>query len=901
MQANTDGVAADAGTDTATTAVALTATMDPVPLGTVVAFEVKGVRMEKVPFTCDKEKHNAYVRVKKWLGDRCKWAMKRELSGTAIALQEWTVGGARIGGMHIKERCADSEEEACAWLVQMGVAPAAAPRIVAGLLDPSSGVSPRRDGGEQRDTLRPSAASSSSSSSAAGPPRHGGEQSDTHRPAQAQPQPQPQAQPQAQPKRSDEWDASSCSQCGATLGALSALVVDDKVCCDGCYAALEGDVQRVDLRIGTGRDARTVGISRAAQGSGSTENKVLRLTRQWERRRRLKCPGDGMVMGSRVQVAFPHKWKEMSSEAKKVHAQNKLGAMAAEFLLYIRLGDAVFLLLDEQRGRAGEMFDAIIGGKPSTAAVRFYAVEVVYCIAPAPRQDEHDDIVRKGMAQFAVLCSGSPHATRWYFFNGDAAAFLRSIRTSEYGNSELSSEYLFDQRLAEHGDLGAIAVATVPERERFVLDRAMFPPRCQLLPGHAWALGAEHPVVHGGPALPAVTVTNRAGASVFADEETVKRWLASDDEDVDGLERCFVATLCEKGGTGEHSDREAQQKNAVMKAAELGFDGRIRSLRNLQDALRSPFMTRLGPVGWAADTRRPVAEMRALLNPASAPGAQPLCGTRSQTAAQPPAAAANVATAGNRAQKGCGEPPRGGEQRHPLVRVYKDVAAPTFKYGKTYEWDAGDELAWGQCGEKFDFETIFVEKSPKDGILLKPIKNDTWPEFRVFAGEVVVILPGFRCLWVVGYEGDVVKVAAKKVYSYFVVGVGEVRSAGDVEGTSELTCDQCSEDCWDGSYHLPDDCAAALNVRSSEKLSDVCPTCCERLMSGGSAKDERVVKNPPVRQAYGRAWRKARYDSAVSESFYPPLCAQKETARKQLATIAATKQPAIKRRRDSES
>jgi hypothetical protein len=72
--------------------------------------------------------------------------------------------------------------------------------------------------------------------------------------------------------------------------------------------------------------------------------------------------------------------------------------------------------------------------------------------------------------------------------------------------------------------------------------------------------------------------------------------------------------------------------------------------------------------------------------------------------------------------------------------VYKDVDAPTFKYGKTYEWDAGDELAWGQCGEVYDFETIFVKKSPKDGILLKPI-NDTWPEFRVFAGEVVVILP----------------------------------------------------------------------------------------------------------------------------------------------------------------
>ena len=824
-----------------------------------------------------RERNNVRTALKNWLERRCAWPSQSVLAETLTALVRWmvyegAVGWQRLSGKLLKQWFEDlSSSDSSARLVGLGVGEAAAHSIVAGALDTSSAVAPSA-----------AAASSSSWSSAAGPPRDGGEHRDTHRPAQPQ--------PQAQPTRSDAWDASSCSRCGEAVGALSALVVDDKVCCDECYTTLEGDVLRVDLRIGTGRDARTVGISRAAQGFGSTENKVLRLTRQWERRRQLKCAGDGMVMGSRVQVAFPHKWKEKTFEAKKMYAQNKLGAMAAEFLLYIRLGDAVFQLLDEQRERAGEMFDAIIGGKPSTAAVKFYAVEVVYCIAPAPLQDEHDDIVRKGMAQFAVLCSGSPHATRWYFFNGDAAAFLRSIRTSEIGNSELSSELLFEQRLGEHGDLGAIAVATAPERRMLVLDRAMFPPRCQLLPGHAWALGAEHPVVHAGPALPAVTVRNGAGASVVADEERVKRWLASDDEDVDGLERCFVATLCEKGGTGEHSDRDAQQKCAVMKAAELGFDARIRMSCKLQKALNSPFMTKLGPVGWAADTRRPENEMRALVNPASAPRAQPLGAARSRTAAQPPAAAANVATAGNRALKGCGNPPPGGEQRHPLVRVYKNVDAPTFKYGKEYEWEAGEELAWGQCGDKYDFETIFVKKSPKDGILLKPI-IDTWPEFRVFAGEVVVILPGFRCLWVVGDEGE-----AAKVYSYFRVGRGEVRSAGDVEGNSRLRCDECEVDCWPASYHVPDDCAAALNVRSSEKLHDVCPTCRDKLMNGDRAQDERVVKNPPVRQACGRAWREARYDSAASASFYPPLCAPEKKARRQIATIAAAKPPAKKRK-----
>jgi hypothetical protein len=428
------------------------------------------------------------------------------------------------------------------------------------------------------------------------------------------------------------------------VGALSALVVDDKVCCDECYDVLEGDVTRVDLRVGTGRDARTVAISRAAQGAGATENEVLRLTRQWERRRREKCPGDGLVIGGRVQVAFPHNWQEKTDESKKAYAMSNLGAMATEFDLYIRLGNAVFRLLDEQRGRAGEMFDAIIGGKRAGGAVRFYAVEVVYCVAPAPLQDEHDDIVRKGMAQFAVLCSESRAATRWYFFNGDAEKFLHLIRSTEYGNSEVT-DVLFKKRLAEHGDLGAIAVATAQERAAFVLDRSMFPPRCKLLPGHAWALGGEHAVIHGGPSLPAVTVTNEEGAAVVADEVTVKKWLESDTATVDGLERCFVATLCERGGTGEHSDREAQQKSAVLKAAELGCDARIRMSRRLQAALNGPFMRKLGPLGWAADTRRPVAEMRALLNPASAPAAQPLGATRSRPAAQPPATAAKLATA----------------------------------------------------------------------------------------------------------------------------------------------------------------------------------------------------------------------------------------------------------------
>jgi hypothetical protein len=553
----------------------------------------------------------------------------------------------------------------------------------------------------------------------------------------------------------------------------------------------------------------------------------------------------------------------------------------------------VFRLLDEQRGRAGEMFDAIIGGKPTGGAVRFYAVEVVYCVAPAPLQDEHDDIVRKGMAQFAVLCSESRAATRWYFFNGDAAKFLHSIRTSEYGNSEVT-DVLFKQRLAEHGDLGAIAVATAPERAALVLDRPMFPPRCTLLRGHAWALGGEHPVIHGGPSLPAVTVRNQAGAAVVADEETVKKWLESDTEDVAGLERCFVATLCERGGTGEHSDREPQQKSAALKAAELGCDARIRMSRRLQSALNSPFMRRLGTAGWAADTRRPEAEMRALLNPASAPDAQPLGATRSRTGAEPAAAAAKVATARNPALNEWCQPPPGGEKRHPLVTVYKGVDAPTFRHGKKYAFGQGEELPWAQCGENYTFETMVIgPKTPEAGILLRPI-HENWSEFRVFAGEVVVILPGFRAKWITGNEGE-----AEKDYSYFLVGDGEVRTANrkdlkgnkdsGVEGTTELHCDLCSAECWGESYHLQEGCAEALGVKAAAKRCDVCPTCRDKLMSGDGAKDVRVQMNPPERQAYARAWREDPYDAAVSASFYPPFYAPKPRGKKQLAVIAAPK------------
>ena len=80
--------------------------------------------------------------------------------------------------------------------------------------------------------------------------------------------------------------------------------------------------------------------------------------------------------------------------------------------------------------------------------------------------------------------------------------------------------------------------------------------------------------------------------------------------------------------------------------------------------------------------------------------------------------------------------------------------APTFRHGKKYAFGQGEELPWAQCGENYSFETMVIgPKTPEAGILLRPI-HENWSEFRVFAGEVVVILPGFRSKWITGNEGE---------------------------------------------------------------------------------------------------------------------------------------------------
>ena len=130
----------------------------------------------------------------------------------------------------------------------------------------------------------------------------------------------------------------------------------------------------------------------------------------------------------------------------------------------------------------------------------------------------------------------------------------------------------------------------------------------------------------------------------------------------------------------------------------------------------------------------------------------------------------------------------------------------------------------------------------------------------MYQGDVLIILPGFRCEWVV--DGQ----AAYKTYSYFGRD-GELRCAGMGEGDEAVTCEICAKDCWQESYRLTANAAKTFGVPlpANAKTADLCATCHANL-------DRRTVEAKrckPARQEYGRNWR-APLDEAVSERLYPP-------------------------------
>ena len=642
----------------------------------------------------------------------------------------------------------------------------------------------------------------------------------------------------------------ACGWCGGTVEPVSAMVVDRTLCCDRCYGSIGGEtnVERVDVRLGVGPHTRTIAISMRSASRGTTELKVLEAMRLWESARLRACPNDHLVIGKRVQAEFPIDFGTLDAEARKKHLAAVAPAMAAHHALYSELGDAVFQLLDEQKARAGEMYDDMYhGGIRQDGDVRFIGIEVVYVQAPAPLQPAHDDCVRARTVQFAVLCSASHRATRYYHFDGDGKKYLRDVRALTYGNRGVDDDKKFEALLGQHGDLAAVTMELAGPAGRRLLDRPLFPEGQPLLPGHAWGF-ADAPLPHAGPPLDADA---KAG------------------EDGRPLDRCLVVASASRDTSLAVTDERPDQRQGLVHLAALGFDQFLFGSVPMQAELRAPWVTTRGPAGLADLTGRKVSAMPLLLNPLSATA--PSCPTTEATQ-HVIASTAQDATM-------CDEPePR---RPHPLVAVYKRCERPVLAHGHHFEFNDRSRFSWGHAGWKYLYEVVIMETCPAEGLLMEPLgaENVKCAAFRVYEGDVLVILPGFRCAWMTDHG------KASKWYSYFSATGELMGGAGTTtEGQFIVSCEACSSDCWLESFRITPRCAAALDMPhvTDPSGADLCPSC--RTVHNEAIKAGNFK---PTRQRFGRPWREPA-DHADSDRFFPQ------------ATIAsqASGSPPAKRRKN---
>ena len=622
---------------------------------------------------------------------------------------------------------------------------------------------------------------------------------------------------------------------------VSAMVVDRTLCCDRCYGSIggEAEVERVDVRLGVGPHTRTIVISMKSESAGTTERKVLEAMRRWESVRLTTCPDDHIIIGKRVQAEFPIDFVTLGREERKAHLAEVAPAMAAHHALYSELGEAVFQLLVEQKGRAGQMYDDMYhGGIPQDGDVSFFGIEVVYVQPPAPLQPAHDDCVRPQTVQFAVLCSASERATRYYHFAGDARKYLRDVRALTYGNTGVTDDKKFEALLGQHGDLAAVTMELAgPAGGGRLLDRPLFPEGQLLLSGHAVGF-ADVPVAHAGPPLDERAERDEDGGP-FAE--------AKAGGDGIPLDRCLVVASCRRGTSLTVTDHRPDQRQGVVHLAALGYDQFLIGSVRMQAELRAPWVTTRGSAGLAELTGRKVSAMQLLLNPLSATA--PSCPTTEATQHVIASTAQDAAT--------CDEPRR----PHPLVAVYKRCERPVFSHGQPWEFKAGSRLSWGHSGATYLYEVIVMETCPAEGLLLEPEgeENVKCAPFRVYEGDVLVILPGFRSTWVADHG------AARKLFSYFTA-TGELHGgAGRNEGQYIVSCEGCDADCWLGSFRITAKCAAALDMAhvSDTTGADLCPRC--RTTRGKEIKDGGFK---PTRQRFGCSWREPA-DRADSDRFFP--------------------------------
>jgi len=304
-----------------------------------------------------------------------------------------------------------------------------------------------------------------------------------------------------------------------------------------------------------------------------------------------------------------------------------------------------------------------------------------------------------------------------------------------------------------------------------------------------------------------------------------------------------------------------EQVQDVQCVIGLGCDERIRTSVELQRALRGDFMQKFGPEGWASASGRNPADMLRLLNPLSAPD---VAATRPAPEVQRPSIPASGGRAVKVAECGpirCSEPPASVSRPHSLVAVYRPQVPPVFAHGMKYEFKAGSRLAWGHSGNGYEYEAMIITSAGAGGLLLEPISPDTWRMFRVYQGDVVIILPGFRSEWVADGE------AAYKMYSYFGPD-GELEGAGKGEGDAVVSCDKCGSDCWHESHRLTALAASIFGIALENKKAktvDLCAKC----HTGLDYRSDKARRIRPARLEYGRNWR-APLDEAVSERLYPP-------------------------------
>ena len=741
-----------------------------------------GALMVKVPFEKGDSKgsHRAYVRVKDWLANRTTWEDQRELVSAVRALCPWMLGGERIGGKEIMQQCeGKTEEEACAWLVGLGVAPAAAAKI-ARVNVPPSGLA-----------TSPGTVSKATAAKAK-----------RKRDAAADP-PAPAASPATGvPLSVTDAAAQRLGRCGycacGTLPECWKPVVDDCPACDDCYAS---DSTRGAKRVAMVCDTTVRVISVAApDGHPATlEAGIVEAIERWDLLRQQHDQHRHLVMAGRVQLQIDRQWATKTAAQRNDSFTKRVGGNMAQLTtasdLYDKLADGAFHLFDLHRDTIGSMYDTLFP-RYAVGPLRFYAIEYVHVKGPAKKQFVHNKRVLAGYMQLAVFLTDAPQATvhvRWRQGLEDAAGQVTSLRLNVVGNDGLL-EADFEAELSLDGDLAAIAAATTRAELEQVGERVMFPHPIRA--GHLQAF--SHDVNHYGGEVQA------------------------------GKPRTLLVALVSRGHDGNAKDIEAKQEHGALKPGHLGLFATTFASQRLQEQLRTEFLSLQGPTSWGVHS---ATVWKGMLNPkfdpatACAPGGQStLVETTAAVTTGTRRAIAELGDSRNTAPVDLGWVKRHSRGMvHVSSRANPALAAVGIHSGMRYVLQPGAE-------KKVHFTGAYATERGKvmQG-QLTIVCEDTGEKVAITKGQVVEIRRGMRC--VLKNEG---KAVLRKSYGVFDKHGHQLKEhdADEEELLAELTCDACGKDVWWESFKVgtgddaKDYCAACL--ADEEKCTREARDCAKR-------------------------------------------------------------------------